>query len=69
MCYWYEFLCTILSSMKFTQIIPGMFTQGWACGPSAFHSEFYSYMCRLVALFLIRISKPLRLLQMYIFLS
>ena len=45
-------------------------SQGWACVPSAFHSEFYSnmYMCRLVALFMY-ISKPLRLLQMYIFLS
>ena len=51
--------------------------QGWACGPSAFHSEFYSYMCRLVAIYFkvvevvtdVYFSKPMRLLHTCICIS
>ena len=49
-------LCVLCMDGRWSTWVVRVGAQGWACGPSAFHSD-YSYICRLVALFFIFLSR------------
>ena len=65
---WSTWVVRVGAPSKIFNPIPNC--HGWECGPSAFHSEFILICVGLLLCFLKYIfSKPLRLLQMYIFQS